>query len=198
MRKAILHLRANDPVLAEIIDRLGVVKPAYADPTFQALVRSIVYQQLNGKAARAIHERVVTAAGGKLTPESILAMTEEQMRQCGLSRQKLTYIRDLAAKTLSREVIFETLAEMNDEAVIEHLTRVKGIGTWSAQMFLMFALRRPNVMPTGDFGIRSAMQKAYRKRKLPKPEEMLKIARKWEPYRTLACYYLWRSLEPDL
>ena len=128
-------------------------------------------------------------------PESILAMSEKQMRNVGLSRQKLQYIRDLASKTLTREVIFEQLSEMSDQDVIEHLTRVKGIGVWSAQMFLMFALRRPNVLPTGDYGIRAAIQKAYRKRKLPKPEEMLKLARKWEPYRTLACYYLWRRLE---
>ncbi len=136
-------------------------------------------------------------AGGVLTPDSVLAMTVEQMRACGLSRQKLSYIRDLAEKTLNREVVFEQLREMTDDAVIEHLTRVKGIGVWSAQMFLMFALRRQNVMPTGDFGIRAAIKKAYRKRKLPKPEEMLKLSRKWEPYCTVACYYLWRSLDVE-
>lgn len=196
MRRAIHHLKTSDSVLAAIIDRVGPVKPAYRDPSFESLVRAIVYQQLNGKAAKTIYERFAEVAGKKVTPESILAMTEEQMRKCGLSRQKLSYIRDLAAKTLAREVIFEQLAEMSDEAVIEHLTRVKGIGTWSAQMFLMFALKRPNVMPTGDLGIRSAIMKAYRKRKLPKHEDMLKLAKKWEPYRTVACYYLWRSLEP--
>jgi DNA-3-methyladenine glycosylase II len=117
------------------------------------------------------------------------------MRACGLSKQKLAYIRDLAAKTLSGDVVFGELPNMSDEDVIQHLTRVKGIGEWSAQMFLMFALRRQNVMPTGDYGIRAAIQKAYRKRKLPNPQEMLRIARKWEPYRTLACYYLWRSMD---
>ena len=196
MRRAILHLKANDSILAEIIERVGPFKPAYREPTFESLVRAIVFQQLNGKAARKIYDRFAEAAGGTVTPESVLALTEERMRLCGLSRQKLSYIRDLAAKTLSKVIVFEQLAKMTDEAVIEHLTRVKGIGTWSAHMFLMFALRRPNVMPTGDYGIRAAMKKAYRKRKLPRPEEMIKIAKKWEPYRTLACYYLWRSMDP--
>jgi DNA-3-methyladenine glycosylase II len=196
MRQAIRHLKTNDSVLAAIIDRVGPIQPAFADPTFESLVRAIVYQQLNGKAARTIHDRFIEIAGGKISPESVLALSEEQMRKCGLSRQKLRYIRDLAAKTLAREIIFERLPEMTDEDVIEHLTKVKGIGIWSAQMFLMFALRRPNVLPTGDYGIRAAIQKAYRKRKLPEPDEMRKIAKKWEPYRTLACYYLWRSLEP--
>lgn len=196
MRRAIRHLKTNDPVLAAIIERVGKLELAFRDPTFESLTRAIVYQQLNGKAARKIYDRFAEAAGGILTPESVLTLSEDQMRKAGLSRQKLSYIRDLAAKTLAREVIFEKLIDMTDEAVIEHLTRVKGIGAWSAQMFLMFALKRPNVMPTGDYGIRAAIKKAYRKRKLPKPEDILKLAKKWEPYRTLACYYLWRSLEP--
>lgn len=195
MRKAIRHLKESDPILAVIIERVGVFKPTFRDPTFAALVRAIVFQQLAGAAARAIHDRLLAAAGGTFMPESILALSEEQMRACGLSKQKLSYIRDLAAKTLSGDVVFEQLPQMSDEDVIEHLTRVKGIGEWSAHMFLMFALRRENIMPTGDYGIRAAMKKAYRKRKLPNPKEMLKIAKKWEPYRTLACCYLWRSLD---
>jgi len=195
MRRALAHLKNSDPVLAGIIARVGPVKPAFREPTFHALARAIVYQQLNGKAARTIFERFEAAAGGELTPQSVLALSPEQMRACGLSRQKLSYLRDLAEKTLGGEVVFERLPEMSDADVIAHLTRVKGIGVWSAQMFLMFALRRPNVMPTGDYGIRAAMKKAYRKRQLPKPKEMLRIARRWEPYCTLACYYLWRSLD---
>jgi len=195
MRKPLRHLKANDPVLAAIIERIGTLTPAYREPTFESLARAIVYQQLSGKVARVIYGRMESAAGGNVTPDAILALSEEQMRACGLSRQKLSYIRDLAGKTLSGEVKFEVLPAMSDEEVIEHLTRVKGIGIWSAQMFLMFALRRPNVMPVGDLGIRSAIQKAYRKRKLPNPKEILKLARNWRPYCTLACYYLWRSLE---
>jgi DNA-3-methyladenine glycosylase II len=195
MRRAIQHLKTNDPVLAAIIERIGPVKPAFRDPTFESLARAIVFQQLHGKAARTIYDRLESAAGGKLTPESVLALSEAKMRACGLSRQKLSYIRDLAAKTQSGEVDFQRLPKMPDKDVIEHLTRVKGIGVWSAQMFLMFALRRPNVMPTGDYGIRAAIRKAYRKRKMPNPDAMLKIARSWEPYCTLACCYLWRSLD---
>ena len=194
MRRAINHLKASDPVLGKIIERIGTIKMAFREPTFESLVRAIVFQQLNGKAARTIYDRFATAAGG-ISPETVLAMSADQMRACGLSRQKLSYIRDLAEKTIQRQVVFEQLSDMSDADVIQHLTQVKGIGTWSAQMFLMFALRRPNVMPTGDYGIRSAIQKAYRKRKLPKHEEMLKISRKWEPYCTVACYYLWRSLD---
>ncbi len=170
----------------------------YREPTFESLARAIVFQQLHGKAARTIYERLQTAAGGKVTPESILALSEEEMRACGLSRQKLSYIRDLAAKTISKDVVFEVLPGMSDEEVIEHLTRVKGIGVWSAQMFLMFALRRPNVMPTGDYGIRAAIKKAYRKRKIPQAKDLRKLSRNWEPYCTLACYYLWRSLDTEI
>lgn len=189
------HLRECDPVLAEIIARVGPVKPAFREPTFHSLARSIVFQQLNGKAARTIFERVEKAAGGSLTPESVLALTPEQLRACGLSKQKLSYMRDLAERSASGEIDFERLPAMSDAEVIEHLTRVKGIGVWSAQMFLMFALRRPNVMPTGDYGIQAAVKKAYRKRKLPKAKDLQKLARKWEPHCTLACYYLWRSLD---
>lgn len=195
MRRAIQHLKASDPVLAAIIERVGPVKLAFREPTFEALARAIVFQQLHGKAARTIYDRLESAAGGKLTPKAVLALSEAQLRACGLSKQKLSYIRDLAGKSESGEVDFERLPKMTDKDVIEHLTRVKGIGVWSAQMFLMFALRRPNVMPTGDYGIRAAIRKAYRKRKMPNPETMLKIARNWEPYCTLACYYLWRSLD---
>src|SRR5262245_32585963 len=118
MRKKINHLKASDPILAAIIERVGKIEPAYREPTFESLSRAIVFQQLNGKVARVIYGRLETAAGGSITPQAILALTEEQMRACGLSRQKLSYIRDLAAKTLSGEVNFEQLPGMSDEQVI--------------------------------------------------------------------------------
>jgi DNA-3-methyladenine glycosylase II len=197
MRKHIRHLKNNDPILGAIIDKLGIIQIAYREPTFESLVRSIVFQQLSGKVARVIYERLKLTAGGDIAPGSILALSEAQMRACGLSRQKLTYIRDLATRTLQGEIQFQDLPNMSDAEVIEHLTRVKGIGVWSAQMFLMFALRRENVMPTGDLGIRTAIKRAYRKRKLPLPKDMLKLARKWQPYCSIACYYLWRSLDNE-
>ena len=125
----------------------------------------------------------------------MLALNEAQLRACGLSRQKLSYLRDLAQRTAAGEIDFARLPQMSDEDVIEHLTRVKGIGVWSAQMFLIFALRRLNVMPTADYGINAAIRKAYRKRQMPKPKQILKIARPWQPYCSVACWYLWRYAE---
>lgn len=195
MRHAVRHLKKSDPVLAAIIERVGPYRLTFREPTFETLVRSIAFQQLNGKAAKTIFDRLVGAVGGSLTPESILALTPEQMRAAGLSRQKLSYIRDLAERTRSGEIDFARLPTMSDEDVIEHLTRVKGIGEWSAQMFLMFALRRPNILPTADYGVRAAIKKHYRKRKLPDHKQIVKLARAWHPYCSVACWYLWRSGE---
>ncbi len=195
MKRAVHHLRSADPVLAAIIDRIGPYRPRRATPDFENLARSIAYQQLHGKAAATIFGRLLTACDSCLTPESVLRLSVERMRACGLSKQKLSYIRDLAEKTLSGDIIFEQLPDMDDEDVIEHLTRVKGIGRWSAQMFLIFSLGRPDVMPTVDLGINTAIKRAYRKRKLPKPAQILKIAEPWRPYRSVACWYLWRSVD---
>jgi len=195
MRKAILHLKKSDPVLRGIIERVGTCRIEYGEPTFHSLAEAIVYQQLNGKAAVTIFKRFTDLAGLPLTPDGILKLTEAQMRAAGLSKQKLSYIRDLAARTKAGELNFDRLPEMTDAEVIEHLTRVKGIGVWTAHMFLIFTLRRHDVLPTGDYGVRSAMMKAYRKRKLPKPAQMEKIAKTWAPYRSIACWYLWRSLD---
>ena len=195
MRSAVQHLRSADPVMAALIERTGPYKPRYAPPTFENMARSIAYQQLHGKAAATIFGRLHAACNACLTPQSVLALTIEEMRACGLSKQKLSYIRDLAEKTISGDVNFEQLPQMDDEDVIEHLTRVKGIGRWSAQMFLMFALRRPDVMPTVDLGINMAIKRAYRKRKFPKPVQILKLAEPWRPYRSVACWYLWRSVD---
>jgi DNA-3-methyladenine glycosylase II len=195
MRRVVSHLKKSDPVLAAIIERVGrpVVQPRPA--TFWALARSIVFQQLNGKAAKTIFDRLEQAAGGELTPASLLALSEEQMRAVGLSKQKASYLRDLAQKTHAGELDFAALPAMSDEEIIERLTRIKGIGVWTAQMFLMFALQRPNVMPTADYGLRAAIKKAYRMRNLPTPKRMLKLAENWRPYCTIACWYLWRSLD---
>jgi DNA-3-methyladenine glycosylase II len=195
MRHAIAHLKKSDPTLAAIITRVGPFRMTYREPTYETLVRAIAFQQLNGKAAATIFGRLVEAAGGRITPQSILALTEAQMRACGLSRQKLSYIRDLAEKTNAGEVDFARLPAMPDEDVIAHLTRVKGIGVWSAQMFLIFSLRRPDIMPTADYGVLMAIKKNYRKRTLPKPAQTLKLAEPWRPYRSVACWYLWRSVD---
>lgn len=196
MRKAILHLKKADPVIGSIVDRVGPYRIQYREPTFETLVRSIVYQQLNGRVAKVIFGRLVVAVpGGKLTPAGVLKLTPARMRKCGLSKQKTAYIRDLARKTAKGQLNFEGLPELADEQVIEHLTQVKGIGVWTAHMFLMFALERPNVLPTGDLGIRSAIRKAYGLEELPHPRQIEEMAVSWAPYCSVASWYLWRSLE---
>ncbi len=196
MRKALNHLRKADPVLGAIIERVGPYRIQYSEPVFQTLVRSIVYQQLHGKAAATIFARLAAAAkDDPITPESILKLRPAKMRALGLSNQKMTYIRELAKLTRAGDVDFERCTALEDAAVIEHLTRVKGIGVWTVQMFLIFALRRPDVLPAGDLGIRAAIKKAYGLADLPKPEEMHRIAASWRPYASVASWYLWRSLD---
>jgi DNA-3-methyladenine glycosylase II len=196
MRKALTHLKKADTVLAGIIERAGAYKIHYREPVFDTLVRSIVSQQLNGRAADTIFGRLLAAAKvDPLTPESILKLRPARMRSLGLSVQKMTYIRELARMTRDGDVNFEQCAQLEDAAVVEHLTRVKGVGVWTVHMFLMFAMRRHDVLPTGDLGIRMAMKKAYGLEEMPKPADMEKIAAAWRPYSSVACWYLWRSLE---
>jgi DNA-3-methyladenine glycosylase II len=192
---ALDHLRRADPILCEIINRVGEYGIEFREPSFESLVRSIVFQQLSGRVARVIFDRLAAAAGGKLTPQSILKLRPARMRSAGLSAQKTAYIRDLARHTRDGKVIFEQLPHLSDDQVIDQLTMVKGIGVWTAHMFLMFALRRPDVLPTGDLGIRAAIQKAYALEQLPKPAEIETLARSWRPHCTAASWYLWRSLE---
>jgi DNA-3-methyladenine glycosylase II len=195
MRQAINHLKKSDPVLRAIIERIGPFRMEYGPPEFHSLAEAIVYQQLNGKAAVSIFKRFAALAGEPLTPEGILKLTEEQMRSVGLSKQKSSYLRDMAERAMSGQLDFSRLHEMSDEEVIKHLIQVKGVGVWTAQMFLMFTLKRPNVLPTGDFGVQMAIKKHYNKRKLPKPVQMEKLAKPWEPYRSIACWYLWKSMD---
>jgi DNA-3-methyladenine glycosylase II len=195
MRKAVAHLKKSDPVLRAIIERLGPCRMEFGPPEFHSLAEAIVYQQLNGKAAVTIFRRFAALAGEPLTPTGVLKLTDEQMRSVGLSKQKTAYLKDLAAKTNAGLLDFSKLPALPDEEVIKHLTQVKGIGVWTAQMFLMFTLKRENVLPTGDYGVQAAIKKHYKKRKLPKPQVMEKIAKCWEPYRSVACWYLWKSLD---
>jgi DNA-3-methyladenine glycosylase II len=196
MRKAINHLKKSDPVLAAIIERVGPYRIQFREPEFGTLVRSIVYQQLSGKVASVILERLLDALPGrKLTPRAILKLAPEKMRSLGLSGAKTAYIRDLAERTKSGEVMFKDIHGRSDEEVVEHLTQVKGIGVWTAHMFLIFALQRPNVLPVGDLGVRSAIKRAYGLQELPKPGEVERIAERWHPYCSVAAWYLWRSLD---
>jgi len=196
MRKAILHLKKSDPVMRAIIDRVGAYKIQHREPSFETLVRSIVYQQLSGKVASVILGRLIALLpDGVVTPDAILKLTPARMRKAGLSKQKTAYIRDLARKTNKGHVKFEALPDLTDLEVIEHLTRVKGIGVWTAHMFLIFALRRPDVLATGDLGVRIAIQKAYELAELPLPKQVEELAAPWRPYSSVAVWYLWRSLD---
>lgn len=199
--KGLAHLRRSDPVLAEVIAAVGKLpdgregRPDREDH-YGALVRAIAGQQLSVKAARSIYGRLTDRFDGRPpTPEEILEDEPEELRAAaGLSRAKVGYLRSLAEHTLSGELELERLDELDDDTVIAELTAVKGLGVWTAHMFLMFHLERPDVLPVGDLGIRRAIERAYELDELPEAAAMEELALPWRPYRTLACRYLWRSL----
>jgi len=197
---ALAHLRASDPELAALIDRVGpfALELKAADSLFEAMLRSIVYQQLHGKAAATIHGRVLAelARHGGATPAALTKATDAALRGAGLSRNKLLAVRDLARKCHEGTVpSLMTAAKLGDEELVARLTEVRGIGPWTVHMLLIFHLGRPDVMPTGDFAIRLGFKRLYRKRKDPTPEAIIKHARRWQPYRSVASWYLWRSLD---
>jgi DNA-3-methyladenine glycosylase II len=197
-RTSVLHLKRADPVLARVIARVGPCRfrRRAGGTHFDALLRSVVYQQLSGKAARTILDRVLALYGGRYPrPAQLLQTPDDALRGAGLSRQKLVYLRDLATKVDTAEVPLARLGGLADEEVIAHLTRVNGIGRWTAQMFLMFRLGRPDVLPELDLGIQNAIQRAYGLPERPGPADVLRIGAAWRPYATIACWYLWRSLE---
>jgi DNA-3-methyladenine glycosylase II len=200
-RKAVAALRDADPVMARLIDEheaavrsdLRRERPGDA---YGALLRSIVGQQLSTKAASSIYGRLIDIFGGHTpTPRELLGADPEEIRAAGLSRAKVVYLRDLAQHVEDGALELKRLPDLPDEEVTAQLTAIKGLGQWTADMFLMFHLRRPDVLPVGDLGIRRAVQIQYRMRKLPEPKRLEKVARPWRPHRTLACLYLWSSLD---
>jgi DNA-3-methyladenine glycosylase II len=200
--EAVAHLRTSDAVLGALIDRIGPpaleLKPAKS--LFEAMMRSIVYQQLHGKAAATIHGRVRVelAKHGGESPEALARVPDVGLRGAGLSANKLLAVRDLAAKC--REGTVPSLKEarkLGDDELVARLTTVRGIGPWTVHMLLIFYLGRPDVMPVGDFAIRFGFKKLYKKRKDPTPKAILKHARCWQPYRSVASWYLWRSLDAE-
>jgi DNA-3-methyladenine glycosylase II len=199
LRLAEAHLAAADPVMAAIIrqiGRCGLHRSRREDP-FTALVEAIVWQQLSTKAAATIYKRLLAlfSDGGRPTPVAILACSDDSMRAAGLSRAKTIYLRDLSTKVVDGTVVLQSIHVLPDEDVVDAITQVKGIGRWSAEMFLMFRLMRPDVMPVGDLGIVKAIQRQYRLRKVPTSDRMIRIAAPWRPYRSVACWYLWASLD---
>ena len=204
VKRATEHLRASDPVLAGVIDAVGklpssrVGRPA-PDDHYGALVRAIVGQQLSVFAARAIYGRLTERFGGRPpTPQEILDQEPEELRAAvGLSRAKVGFLRSLAEHVISGELELERLDELEDDDVIAELVAVKGLGVWTSHMFLMFQLERPDVLAVGDLGIRRAIERAYGLAELPQADAVERIAEPWRPYRTLACRYLWHSLQNE-
>jgi DNA-3-methyladenine glycosylase II len=197
LRRASAHLRRADPVMAALVARVGPCRLKVDARTrpFAALVESILYQQITGKAAATIHRRLCDLVGGRVPcPEDFPGLSDAELRGAGLSRQKITYLRDLAARTRDG-LPLGRMRRLQDEDVIDALIAVKGIGRWTAEMFLIFRLGRLDVLPVDDYGVRKAMQRAYRMRKLPTADRMRRVAEPWRPYRSLASWYLWRSLD---
>ena len=196
LRRATRHLSRCDPKLAALMADVG---PCRLDvhrggSSFAYLARAILSQQISVAAARSIAGRMRQRFGAPLRPEDVLGASDEELRGLGLSRQKVAYLRDLAGKTRDG-LPLGRLSRLPEEKVIEILTEVKGVGVWTAEMYLMFRLGRPDVFPVGDLGIRNAMKRAYRMRGVPKPERMRRLAAPWRPWRTVACWYLWQSLD---
>jgi DNA-3-methyladenine glycosylase II len=195
---AVAHLSAADPVLARIIDTVGPMTLEPRDGAYRSLSRAVFFQQLAGPAARAIMNRVLVALDTDeeryFIPAEFLAASDETLRAAGLSRQKMAYLRDLSEKFQSGLLSEGEFARLDDEDIIQRVSAVKGIGRWTAEMFLIFSLGRPDVLPVDDLGVRRAMQIAYNLPDLPKPDDMHNIAEPWRPYRSAGTWYMWRSL----
>ena len=192
--RAIRHLRQNDPVMAKIIERVDPLHFEHNSEEFASLLEYIIYQQLALVAARKIHERFEALfKSQKLTPQVLLRTPDAKLRQIGLSTRKIGYMKDLARHVIKGRVNFKKLRELSDEEVIEKLTRVKGIGQWTTQMFLIFTLGRTDVLPTGDFGFRKGVQEAYKLSEPPSSRYLLDLAETWRPYRSIATMYIWKN-----
>src|ERR1700687_6095283 len=194
-REAMAHLRAADPVLARIIDAVGPIEITMRRERFAALGRAIIFQQLAGAAARTIHHRFVALFPGRRFPTArqVIDASPEDLRRVGLSRQKSLYLKDLAAHVENGTLNFHRFAQRADEDIIVDLTRVHGVGRWTAEMFLMFNLGRPDVLPVDDLGVRNAARRLYRMRKMPDAKRLRALSERWRPYRSGAYWELWRS-----
>lgn len=200
LKKSLGHLK-RDKKMAALIRKHGVLGEwkGRSDDPFESLVKSIVYQQISGKAAESILNKFLKLYPNKKfpTPSDVLKTRIPKLRSAGLSNQKATYIKDLALKFEEGQVSPKHFAQMSDEEIITHLIRVKGIGRWTAHMFLMFTLKRPDILPTGDLGIQKGFQKLFGLRKLPSPAHMEKLSKEWAGHRTVACLYLWRVVDGE-
>jgi DNA-3-methyladenine glycosylase II len=200
MTEALRHLRRVDPVMAQLIRRAGPFepRPERGVGAYEALVQAVAHQQLTAQAARTILGRFYALYGGSCCPEParLVETPDEALRACGFSRAKSAALRDIAAKALDGTIPpRRALARMKDAAIIARLIEARGVGRWTVEMFLMFTLARPDVLPVDDYGIRNGFRIAYRKRKLPAPQALAKFGERWAPYRTTASWYLWRAVD---
>jgi DNA-3-methyladenine glycosylase II len=200
MTGALRHLRRVDPVMAQLIRRAGpyAVRPERGTGPYEALVEAVAHQQLTGKAARTILGRFYALYGVDCCPEPsrLVETPDDALRGCGFSRAKAAALKDIAARSLDGTIPpRRALARMKDEAIIERLVEARGVGRWTVEMFLMFTLGRPDVLPVDDYGVRLGYKIAYGKRTLPKPRALAKIGERWAPYRTTASWYLWRAVD---
>lgn len=187
----------EDPEMAQLIDRHGHVEHEPADNEFERLCTSIINQQLSTASAAAVRERVFARFDGDITPEAMLAADRDELREAGLSRTKVDYMKNAAEAFIERDLTRDGLADHTDTEVIEELTKIKGIGEWTARMYLMFVLSREDVLPLGDLGIRNGIQQIYGNGEEMTREEMREIAERWRPYRTYAMRYIWRAYEDE-
>jgi DNA-3-methyladenine glycosylase II len=199
IHKAVRHLRSVDPVLERIMERVGPVSTkARRVAVFQSLVQAIIYQQLSGKAADTIFSRFKALVGDGRFPsaEQVLAVPPEHIRSAGLSRPKVNYVRGIAEKAAAGALpTLKECDELTDAEIVQRLTELNGVGRWTVEMFLIFNLGRPDVLPVHDLGVRRGFQIAYGKRKMPEPEQLERYGEKWRPYRTVAAMYLWRAVD---
>jgi DNA-3-methyladenine glycosylase II len=196
LASAIEEAAARDPVLSNLVSLVGMVKyrPRNADGPFAALARAIVFQQLAGRAAQAILGRVIAAAGGRLTADALSSTSDEALRAAGLSANKLASLRDLTVNVLDGTVDFARFARQSDDAIIDQLIRVRGIGRWTAEMFLMFELRRPDVWPVDDLGVRQGYGLAWAIDPPPTPKQLLALGEPFRPYRSILARYCWEAV----
>jgi 3-methyladenine DNA glycosylase/8-oxoguanine DNA glycosylase len=201
-KKALRHVRRRDPVLRGVIDAVGPFELEPRRGSFKSLARAIFFQQLAGPAARAIMGRVLVAVEANeeewYEPARFLKATDDELRTAGLSRQKMAYLRDLADKFASGSLVEDEFEAMDDEAVITRVCEVKGIGRWTAEMFLMFSLGRPDILPVDDLGVKNGMRLTYKLDEMPKADKMREIAEPWAPYRSVGTWYMWRALGVDV
>ncbi|OGK25162.1 hypothetical protein A3A46_00600 [Candidatus Roizmanbacteria bacterium RIFCSPLOWO2_01_FULL_37_13] len=190
------HFRKVDPIIFSVVNKVGVLGPMISNDYFSDLCEIIINQQLSDKAAATIFTRFKKIfPKGEITPQSLLKLSDEKIRSCGTSNAKVSFLKDLAKKILAEELQLDELDKLTDELVITELTKVKGIGPWSAEMFLMFTLGRADIFSHGDLGLRNAIKKLYKFKKEPTKKQIEKIVEKWIPYRTYASRILWKSLE---